>query len=551
MVMIYPNEVTFIIPAFNLKLHRLNNLKFILPKILSTRCKVLLVEQTDKDKSEISDSVNEWIAGEYQDNFSHLLYHSKSKEIHKTGLINWAVKNSINTKYVWVNDVDFYMKYSEALLCKWNSSFIRPYFVTKKLNEKDSEKFISGEKTTISYEDKNSKYISLYGAMAFIFERKEFVELGGMDETIYGWGKEDIEFSQRLEKLKIIPQVLPSKGVHLWHPIEIPNTISNESEQPSDNKDMAVITCYFNWCGFYNPTKHFHRFLRDMKRQEIPLYGVELSLTDAFETKGIDGWIQIKVKKENVCFQKEACLNLVEKHVPKNYQKIAWIDCDLSFTNQNWYKLASKKLDEHKLVQLYTHGYNMDRYGRISTEFPGIMYMYNKLPAEQWFKHSGYPGGGWGARRDLWKHGGLYPYAAMGGGDTIFIYSLYDYGFETIMYENLGIKKASSTDPFSIWRKNIAEYINKDVSYIENKFLHEWHGDKKNRGYTTRHGVLKKIDIRKNLKLNDKGILEIYNLTDSTVFDEIYEYFLGRDEDGFFSDMASMGNLKYKKLYDI
>jgi len=517
--------------------------------MLSTRCRVVLVEQTEKDKSDIDSIVNECVQEEYKENFSHILFHSNSVEIHKTGLINWAIKNKIDTKYVWVNDVDFYMKYSEAMLCNWDTSFIQPYFVTKKLNEEDSNKFISGEKTLVSYDEANAKYISLYGAMAFIVDRKEFIEIGGMDETIYGWGKEDIELSQRLEKLKIKHQVLSFKGVHLWHPIEVSDS-GSAKPQREKKKDLAIITCYFNWCGFYTPTKHFHRFLREMKKQEIPVYGVELSLKDNFETKGIEGWTQIKVKKENVCFQKEACLNLVEKYVPKNYEKIAWIDCDLLFTNPNWYEMTSKKLDEHKLVQLYTHGYNMDRYGRVSTEFPGIMYMYNKLPAEQWFKHSGYPGGGWAARRDLWKHGGLYPYAAMGGGDTVFIYSLYDYGFETVMYENLGIKKAGSTDPFSIWRKNIAEYINRDVSYIENKFLHEWHGDKRNRGYTTRHSILKKIDIKKNLKLNDKGILEIYNLTDNSVFDEIYEYFLSRDEDGFFSDVKAMGNLKYRKPYD-
>ena len=316
----------------------------------------------------------------------------------------------------------------------------------------------------------------------------------------------------------------------------------------SKEKDMAIITCYFNWCGFMNPTRNFHRFLREMKKNDIPVFGVELSITDNFETTGMCGWSQLKVKRENVCFQKEACLNLVEKKVPEQYTKIAWIDCDLIFLNDNWYHQASKKLDKHKLIQLYTHGYNTDKYGRTVLEFPSIMYMRDRVPHSEWVKHSGYPGGAWAARRELWKHGGLYPYAVMGGGDTVFIYSMYDHSFEKSAHENIGIKKNAESSIYTSWKKSVNSYVGRDISYIENKFLHEWHGDKKNRNYIDRHTILKNIDIKKQVKLNARGIIEFYNITDSTIYDEIYNYFLERDEDGLSDTFKDMLTMKYNKI---
>lgn len=559
MVMVTKKDVTFVIPAFNLVDERLNNLKFILPFILATECKVILVEQTRETKSKIKDAVKQIVPKKYSKNFKHALYKHDASEIHKTGIINWATKELVKTSHVWVNDTDYYMKYSDAFYTHWNAKFIQPYETAKKLSKQDSETLLSGQQLDVSYVDFDSEYISLYGALSFIFEKQAFLEIGGMNEKLFGWAQEDVEFSNKLKESKVEIQKLELKGIHIWHPVKnvdikekpVQNKLSDIGEPNvviPKKKDLAVITCYFNWCGFITPTRNFHRFLREMKNNKIPLYGIELSLTGKFETTGMHGWTQMKVKKENMCFQKEACLNLVEKKVPRQYTKLAWIDCDLIFMNSKWYTEASKKLDKHKLIQLYTHGYNTDRYGRIVTEFPSIMYMKDKVASDKWFTHSGYPGGAWAARREFWKHGGLYPYSVMGGGDTIFVYSLYDYEFNHPKYEKIGIQKNRCSKAYLDWKAKVNNYIKRDVSYIENKFIHEWHGDKKNRNYTNRHDVLKKIDIRKQVRLNEKGILEFYGIEDDVVFSEIHEYFLDRDEDGFFDDMREFGTMKYNKL---
>jgi hypothetical protein len=375
----------------------------------------------------------------------------------------------------------------------------------------------------------------------------------GMDDPVFGWGKKDIELSPRIQNLKIDVREMDFTGIYLRHEITTMQQFrTSKVIQPTVNglkqSDLAIITCYFNWCGFTTPSRNFHRFLREMKKNDFPVFGVELSLTDKFETTGMSGWSQLKVKRENVCFQKEACLNLAEKKVPAQYTKIAWIDCDLTFLNPNWYDQASKKLECNKLIQLYTHGYNTDKYGRTVLEFPGLMYMKDRVTYHDWTKHAGYPGGAWAARRELWRHGGLYPYAPMGGGDTIFIYSMYNHNFQHSTYENIGITKETDLSIYTNWKKSVAAYIEKDISYIENKFLHEWHGDRKNRNYTHRHSVLKNINVHKQIRLNDQGILEFYNIKNDAFFSDVYNYFQGRDEDGLLTDLANFGTKRYNQI---
>lgn len=125
---------------------------------------------------------------------------------------------------------------------------------------------------------------------------------------------------------------------------------------------------------------------------------------------------------------------------------------------------------------------------------------------------------------------------------------MYDHSFEKSAYENIGIKKNSELSIYTNWKKSAVSYIQKDISYIENKFLHEWHGDKKNRNYVDRHTVLKNIEMKKQVRLDERGIIEFYNITDTTIHDEIYNYFLGRDEDGFLDDLADIGNKKYNQI---
>lgn len=208
-----PSEVTFLIPVFNLKQDRIDNLKFIIPYIQKTGCRILVVEQISDGDSDLYKSISNFHGVE------HILFRTNEKRFHKTGIINYAVFNHINTKYVWVNDVDFYMRFDKVFQIDWTSDFIQPYEIAKKLNQLDSKKIILGEKINVEFSDKTVKYISLYGALSFIFNTDSFITIGAMDESIYGWGYEDVELAKRVNS-KYSVQKTNIRGIHLWHPID-------------------------------------------------------------------------------------------------------------------------------------------------------------------------------------------------------------------------------------------------------------------------------------------------------------------------------------------
>lgn len=515
------SDVTIIIPVHNLKKNRLKNLRFVLPYIQKTECRILVVEQVDSDTSELSVVLEEFKGIE------HILFKTTEKRFHKTGLINHAVFNHVKTKYAWVNDVDFYMRFERVFEVEWTSDFIQPYDIAKKLNDEHSKMLLSGKRMEIDFSDRSVRYISLYGALSFIFDVDTFISIGAMDETVYGWGYEDVELSKRVNENYVV-QKMEFKGIHLWHPMSIV-AAKHENMVGKKSRDMAVVTCHFNWGGFVNPVRNLNRFINQMQLNDIPLFGVELSLTGKFETAGIEGWKQIDVEKENIFFQKEACINLaVEKLVPEKYKKIAWLDSDLYFTNKNWYTDASNKLEEYKVIQLYSHGIKTDRYGRFVSKEPGAIFSYTNVPQEQrrdWILNAGdigYPGGAMAARRELWEHGGLYPYRIMGGGDTAFIMAMLKHkiGWPT---NELFIER------HNIWKRKILNYVSENVSYIDGDFIHEWHGDSEHRRYADRYSILKNVSVV-NVELNEDGI--VHNYGNRNINEMVLNYFKSRNEDG-------------------
>jgi len=297
------------------------------------------------------------------------------------------------------------------------------------------------------------------------------------------------------------------------------------------NQDLAIAVCHFNWCNYVNPVRNLNRYLLQMDTVGLPVFGMELRLDSNFETKNRKNWKQLKVSQEHILFQRESCINLIEKFIPSQFTKIAWIDPDLHFTNQNWYEDTSKKLDKFKLVQLFDSYIATDRYGRYTNEIPSMMKMggpTKKIPGRV---HIGQPGAAWAARREFWKHGGLYHYSVMGGGDTALIYSLYDEINDPSVMEMSGIFDINHPRLYRNWKDGLTSYVNKEVSYTPGKIVHEWHGDRTGRNYGKRYDLIKNMDREKCLTIGSQGLTEIVNVN-QYVYQNIFDYFKNRNEDG-------------------
>ena len=105
------DKFTILIPIFNLERdgNRLDNFKYILNKVLESRCNILVVEQVlNKDEDTISKQICKNLNVDYHP------VEVNDTCIHKSKLINVGT-DRIQTEFVWVNDSDCYIKFKKAI----------------------------------------------------------------------------------------------------------------------------------------------------------------------------------------------------------------------------------------------------------------------------------------------------------------------------------------------------------------------------------------------------------------------------------------------------
>lgn len=309
--------------------------------------------------------------------------------------------------------------------------------------------------------------------------------------------------------------------------IVINNTDSNTDN--SRNKqfgELAVVTCYFNWCDYKTPARNLHRFIRSMKVQDVPLFGIELSITNHFETAGIPGWRHFKVASKNICFQKEALINLCVKKLHPRFTKIAWIDCDVEFDTKDWYVRLSTALDYKKLIQPFRTCYWTDQKGHV---YKDALSFFLDQAKDQW---AGHPGFAMACTRDYFTQIGLFPYCAIGNGDTIFAFgvcsgpTLTKYEVRGVMPDNVKSKK------YLEWKRKTKKFFSNDYGVIDGCVYHEHHGSFQNRDYWNRcQKYLANYNFEKHVRLDERGILEFTDEFTVEQRERLLEYFKNRKED--------------------
>ena len=215
------NDVTIIIPVFDLKSDRWLNFRFVLDTILSVmKVPVLVVEQVRRDEPT---PVSEYCKRMGVKYISKVF---EGDQIHKSALMNFGVETA-TTEYVWINDGDSFQNFKYIMSEEWTHDFIQPFITSEKLDNARSKELRAGgdiEITTEDVEDVEDEkaspkhnFINLYGALSFIARKDAFIEIGGMDEAFVGWGYEDNEFCCRV--FSDIPnfKIIKCIGLHLWH----------------------------------------------------------------------------------------------------------------------------------------------------------------------------------------------------------------------------------------------------------------------------------------------------------------------------------------------
>ena len=110
---------------------------------------------------------------------------------------------------------------------------------------------------------------------------------------------------------------------------------------------LWAITSYFNPAGYRRRLETYRQF---RERLAVPLATVELSFTGRFELGPGDADALLQIHGGDVMWQKERLLNLALRLLPESCDQIAWLDCDVVFTNGDWPAQVRGALDDVPLV---------------------------------------------------------------------------------------------------------------------------------------------------------------------------------------------------------
>ena len=262
------------------------------------------------------------------------------------------------------------------------------------------------------------------------------------------------------------------------------------------------ITTFFNPAGYKNKYENYKIFRENLKKQGLKICAVEVAFSNRpFELKKEDAeiLIQIRGNEKNLMWQKERMMNIGLKNLPKDCDKIAWLDCDIIFENQNWVKETSELLEEYVVVQPFSLCVWLPK-NKIKIEIEkipwGVMngqktnsraYNYQKKEKKDLstYIEAGHVGFAWVARKEIFKKINFYDKTIIGSGDLFFIDAAYNRKMEKHFLE---ISKKMKKD-YLIWKKKMYMNTKGSVTFTKGNLFHLWHGDQNNRNYKKRHKI--------------------------------------------------------------
>ena len=287
-------------------------------------------------------------------------------------------------------------------------------------------------------------------------------------------------------------------------------------------RKLAVITCHYNFADFKRPQANLLRFLRQMERDGVPVYGAELRLPHQKPlVSGNPNWQCLKADPErHVLWQKEALLNLALRRVPPEYNAIAWIDGDVTFMDPNWAVKTESVLACVDVVQPFSEALWTDEDGRITTRRSSS----TSVGLDRNWR--GHPGFAWAARREVLNRcGGLYPFTLVGNGDTLMALAF----MGRPVLESWKGKLGADSTAYDSWKGALGRL---SIGTVHGRLVHEWHGHRKDRQYTARSELVKGLVFAEAATLDDNGLLGWADHIPTETRKAVSEFFRKRKEDG-------------------
>lgn len=258
-----------------------------------------------------------------------------------------------------------------------------------------------------------------------------------------------------------------------------------------------VVTSYFNPIGYASRRANFRRFA---SRLELPLLAVELVFDRGPDLDESDCDLLVRVNGGDPLWQKERLLNLAWERLPPDCDTVAWIDCDVLLSAEDWMERADRELESASLVQPFDRLVHLRRdelpesaaepdaaalrrsFGSVwrCREAPDDLF----LSAAATSEHRINCGMAWVARRDLLRRHGLYDAMILGMGDKQLAAAAVGRAADAIVGLAMGPRHAAH---YLRWAAPLAAEVAGGVGYVAGTAHHLWHGELSHRRYVERY----------------------------------------------------------------
>ncbi len=307
---------------------------------------------------------------------------------------------------------------------------------------------------------------------------------------------------------------------------------------------LWAITSYFNPAGYKSRLANCRTF---RKHLAAPLLAVELSFTGSFELQPSDADILVQLTGGDVLWQKERLLNVALHHLPNDCDTVAWVDCDVVFSNDQWPQQARDALQRLDLIQLFSDRCNLARdarrdssgWGPAESRRQAIGYAIAtgrlkpddlRIPGASMLLGAPSPGLAWAARRTLLDRHGLYDARIIGASDRAIICAAMGKPDYCVIGQAM---TGHAAEHYLAWAEPFFTDVGGRVGYIEGVVFHLWHGSFEYRRYGQRPQGLAALgfDPFTDIAVGANGCWR-WNSDKPDLHEYVRSYFASRNEDG-------------------
>lgn len=282
--------------------------------------------------------------------------------------------------------------------------------------------------------------------------------------------------------------------------------------------DMAVVTSFFNPCGYRSRVENYRRFRRDLEACGLPVLTVELAVGDDPFVLPTEPGEVLRLRSPQPMWQKERLLNLgIRQLLDRGYRKIVWLDADIVFEDSaHWPWHVAAELERSALCQVFGSVLVEQEGGR--TLLPGVAAVRYRQETGSWLDQGrrgpspsrpfgyplGYSGFGWAARAEVLEQVELYDRAIVGGADKLIYAPSLDLGegWQTKVAKLLSsaVRPCAACGHVNSAPGYLADYlewaerwnraIGGRVGWVDRTVRSLYHGDRRDRQYTLRRDIL-------------------------------------------------------------